>query len=66
MHQAFGGMVVVFGVVFDYLSIPTCVCVCSPLRPTALRSCALSADYHLQSLMPQSVVTLSGKASWTV
>lgn len=42
------------------------LCSCCTPRPTALRSCALGADCLHQSLMPQSVVTHSGKALWRV
>lgn len=52
-------------VMFDIYNLGF-LCVYPVPRPTALRSCALSAGCHHQSLMPLSVVTLSGKASWTV
>lgn len=42
------------------------LCSCCTPRPTALRSCALGVDCLHQSLMPQSVVTHSGKALWRV
>ncbi len=57
-----------FVVLYLILCLPlcVCVCVCPAPRPMALRSCALSAGCRHQSPMPSSVVTLSGKASWTV
>lgn len=41
-------------------------CVCPTPRLMALRSFAQSVGCHRQSLMPLSVVILSGKASWRV
>lgn len=41
------------------------ICMCPTSRPTALKSCVPSVGCHHQSLMPLSVVTLSGKPFWT-
>ncbi len=61
------GCIEVWSVIFDLcLHPPVCVFLCSAPRPMALRSCAPSAGCHHQSLMPLSVVTLSGKVLWTV